>query len=312
MMILSPGKTASSGPLAGLRVGIAGAVPERQYWKEVWDLDRLILTFVAQLAALVVRFGGRVVHGSQPLLTPVVAEQTRRQARQETGALTLFASQLFGALPAVTERAARLAEAEVVLTRPVGKGDSGDRETRNRSLTAMRLAMTEEIDVLVAVGGKLHLDTGFNPGVLEELAQARWRNVPCFIVGAFGGVAGQLELPVIEELSAGNLLEASTLSVAMAMWSSSMDEHVGKLLAHFARHKEQFIRKGQAESRSTSIASSIRPEAFPVSGFKTPMKVVTVDAAVVEGWSARFSELLGAIQGKDADLVLKLLSTQNH
>jgi hypothetical protein len=223
-------------PLAGLRVGISGAVPERQYWGEVRDLDRLILSFVSQLSTLVTKYGGQVVHGSQPLLTPVIAEATRDKAQGTTAALTLVASRLWGEPPEVTFRAARTAGAAVLLTPKVGEGDAGDPATRNDSLTAMRIVLAQEIDVLVAVGGKLHATTGFNPGVLEELTQARWHGVPCFIFAALGGFAGKLERQMIEEFSAGNMMENP---VEMAMWSDTIDEYVGQLLLHLAKQRHE-------------------------------------------------------------------------
>src|SRR5258708_35083241 len=100
-------------PLDGLRICISGAVPERQYWGEIPDLDRLILTFVSEFSAFVVRYGGQLVHGSQPVLTPVVAEQARRQVREgtrDTVPLKLFASQLFGQVPELTCRAPPLTQ----------------------------------------------------------------------------------------------------------------------------------------------------------------------------------------------------------
>jgi hypothetical protein len=305
-------RTASTLPLEGLRVGISGAVPERQYWGSVTDLDRLILTFVAQLSALVIRYGGGVVHGSQPLLAPVVAEQARRQSQEGTTSLKLFASQLFGDLPDVVRRAAAVAHAEVVLTRQVGKGDFRDRETRNNSLTAMRLAMTQEVDVLVAIGGKLHVGTGFNPGVLEELADARWHGAPCFIVGAFGGAAGQLDQPILEELSAGNLLNADTVPMAdMATWTDTMDEYVGKLLAHLARNREHFRKRRQIQYIPSAFQISIQADDTAEKASGPPARVLSVDPAVVGTWSSRFASLKSAIEQKDIDQARKLLTSMD-
>src|SRR5258708_38808057 len=111
MIRLPTKKTASTMPLEGLRVGISGAVPERQYWGKVPDLDRLILTFVAQLSALVIRYGGEGVHGSHPLLAPVVAEQGRPQSQESIRCLKVFAAQLFGDIPEGTRSAADMAHA---------------------------------------------------------------------------------------------------------------------------------------------------------------------------------------------------------
>jgi hypothetical protein len=150
--------------------------------------------------------------------------------------------------------------------------------------------MTQEVDVVVAVGGKLHVETGFNQGVLEELAQARWHNVPCFVVGAFGGAAGQLDNALIDELNAGNLMDDKS-SMEMATLSYGMDEYVGKLIGHMARHRDdlrgrlrgvaafQFSRKSMLEAHAANI--------------------VSVDPEVVGAWSARFGELMKHVEGKD-------------
>jgi hypothetical protein len=232
------------------------------------------------------------VHGSQPLLTPVVAEQAQQQYQQGVQPLKLFASQLFGEIPEVARRAARLAAAPVVLTPKIGSGDLNDRETRNKSLTAMRLAMTQDIDVLVAVGGKLHHETGFNPGVLEELAHARWRRIPCFVVGAYGGAVGQLEEEVLNEISDHNQLGPEFIR-DLARWESNMDEHVGTLLAHLARQNQRFR---QAE-RSPAPAA-----AFTLS---------SVSEDVVREYSSRFAELLHAIQTSNTVRARELLDMTN-
>jgi hypothetical protein len=263
----------------------------------------------------VVRYGGQIVHGSQPVLTPVVAEQARRQVRESSEGivpLKLFASQLFGKVPEVTLHAARMAQADVVLISQIGEGSTRDPDTFNKSLTAMRLAMMQQVDIVVAIGGKLHVETGFNPGVLEELAQARWHGVPCFVVGAFGGATGQLDLPVVEELSAGNFLESTPFAAEMATWSDSMDEYVGRLLAHFARYKDEFIKRRRIEHGISIVASSILDEDVADARFGSAIKVVSVDPAVAGEWSKRFFGLKRAVDDKDMRQVRRLLSTQGR
>jgi hypothetical protein len=290
-------------PLEGMTVGISGAVPERKFWGQVPDLDRLILTFVAQLSALVIRYGGVVVHGSQPVLTPVVAEQARRQAREGTTPLKLFASQLYGEIPDVTLRAARSVRAEVIVTSKIGNGDARDPETRNQSLTAMRLAMTQQADVVVAVGGKLHVDTGFNPGVLEELMQARWSGARCFVIGAFGGVAGQLERPVIEELCAGNFLEVSELTVMqMANWDEAMDEYVGKLLGHLARNAQEFRKPERFHYNPATFRPIHRSDTA---------SLLSVEPGMVKAWSNRFARLLHALETRDTSQACEILRSDS-
>src|SRR5258706_8703957 len=94
---LVPASEAPFRPLRGLRVGISGAVPERESWGGVADLDQLILHFISQLSALVLMYGGEVVHGSHPSFTPVLAAQAKDFGSRTSKSLTLVYSELFGA-----------------------------------------------------------------------------------------------------------------------------------------------------------------------------------------------------------------------
>jgi hypothetical protein len=293
-------------PLTGLRVGISGAVPEREHWGNVRDLDRLILSFVSQLSMLVIKYGGQVVHASQPLLAPVVAEAARRRGDRENTSLLLVGSRLWGERPEVTFRAARIAHAKVLLTPKVGAGDPGDPDTRNDSLTAMRIVVSREIDVLIAVGGNLYSKRGFNPRVLEELTQARWHEVPCFVVGGLAGVAGGLEREVIEAFSAGTLMDSARNP--LAAWSENMDEHVGQILLHLAEHRETFLKPQNASfsgiGQKTRLHEPILFDdeqarevgALPETG---AAKVVNVDPGLIRASTRRFAEFRSILDKGD-------------
>jgi hypothetical protein len=294
-------------PLSGFRVGISGAVPERELWGSAVDLDRQILVFVSRLAGFVMEYGGTIVHGSHPALTPAIAEQAWDE-RQDRGAdgpnpLTLVGSQLFGNVPEITERAARRAGADVILTPQLGPGDATDARTRNASLTGMRMVMAGQVDVQVAIGGKLHRDTGFNPGVLEELAIMRWNGVRCFVVASFGGIAGELEATTLHHFSDGNLLAEDEVA-QMATWSRSEGEYVGSLLAHFARHRDAFVAHSDA-----SPARRIRFRPGPQLPGLMPTRVAEIDPMLVEATGKGFAELKTAISKGDNGRVSELLST---
>ncbi|MEN3369685.1 MAG: hypothetical protein V7609_1828 [Verrucomicrobiota bacterium] len=53
----------------------------------------------------------------------------------------------------------------------------------------MRYTLIQQMNVMVAVGGKLHAADGKVPGVVEEMDLARQRGLPCFLVGGLGGMA---------------------------------------------------------------------------------------------------------------------------
>jgi hypothetical protein len=303
-------------PLEGLRVGLSGAVPERANWGKAVDLDRQILRFVSQFSSLVMAYGGEIVHGSQPSFAPVVAEAARRNGSQAVGdrafcPLTLIVSRLWGKKPEVAVRAAEIAKAPILLTPKIGEGDAADPATRNDSLTAMRLVLGDRVDVMVAIGGKLHRDTGFNPGVLEELAQAKWHDACCFIV-ASEGMTGNLDPELLHALSEGNLIdtpENQDATLEMATWNENIDEYVGKLLVHLAKHRETFLkrRKGVDSSRE-GVGESDSGQGQP--SYPPVMREVEVDAERVRQSSSKFKGLLDAINRKDLKAAGNILTSE--
>ncbi len=177
--------------LEGFEVGLSGAVPDRQEWTEP-AMDRGILEFIALITSLVVKYGGRIIHGAHPTFTPVIL----RHAQQHSGSrerppVTLVMSELFSKHYSRAELSLLERNAELVITPQVGHGDATDIETRNRSLQRMRVTLIDRMNVMVAVGGKLHATDRVIPGVAEELDLARRRGIACFLVGGLGGMAAE-------------------------------------------------------------------------------------------------------------------------
>src|SRR5260370_40767621 len=76
-------------------VGLSGAVPDRKDWSEP-AMDRGILEFVALLSGIVIKYGGRIVHGCHPTFTPVILRQARQQgAKRFRKPVTLIMSDLW-------------------------------------------------------------------------------------------------------------------------------------------------------------------------------------------------------------------------
>ena len=246
-----PSRIAREDLLGGLRVQISGAVPEEEHWTQP-HLNEKILAFVQRLSELVVLYGGRIVHGNNPGLTPAIVGCVQMTVRsgpggvgvrlKHTPAITLVASALW---PLSWEFPLSPDLFSVIQTPVVGDGDAKDAKTRNASLTALRLVISQEVDVVVAVGGKLHGRTGFNPGVLEELCLARWRNIPCFVIACF---AGGLDTEIIRQFSAGNGLDAGDGASRekdsemrrMASWDEDIPSMAGDLIAHLVAHRDEF------------------------------------------------------------------------
>ena len=279
-------------PLRGLRVGISGAVPERELWGKVPDLDRVILGFVSRLSGLVLKYGGEIVHGSHPSFTPAIAVQAEGfRARHARPRLTLVASALWGRPPEVAARVAR--HANVIVTPRMGHGGD-ETAARNQSLTALRLAMVREADVLIAVGGKFHLDTQYPSGVLEELVLARWRGVPCFIVASYGGAAATIEAPLVREFSTDNLMDKDT-SASIAAQDHGVDDYAGRLVDHLVKHQE-VLRQAR---------SNWPPINFRTATFATLM--AQVDPELVQQSANRFGLVLDAMKRIDARGLHELL-----
>ncbi|MBX3738950.1 MAG: hypothetical protein KF715_19815 [Candidatus Didemnitutus sp.] len=176
-------------PLHGISLGFSGAVPERKYWTTATQ-DRDILEFVSVLSGLVLKYGGKIVHGAHPTFTPVVLRQAELQGRAGGApGVTIVMSELWAKHQSAFERERFQRESRFLLVPQVGAGEATDPEVRNASLTALRHVLVTEMNMLVAVGGMRHLGSGFAPGVAEEIDLARRRGLACFIVGGFGGEA---------------------------------------------------------------------------------------------------------------------------
>lgn len=75
-----------------------------------------------------------------------------------------------------------------------------------RSLTAMREVMQRQIQARVLMGGKVAGYSGRMPGLLEEFVLAAEAQIPIYIVGGFGGCAGEM-VEILEGKPATKLTE---------------------------------------------------------------------------------------------------------
>jgi hypothetical protein len=173
-------------------IGLSGAIPNRNDWSEP-AMDRGILEFVALFSGIVIKYGGRIVHGCHPTFTPVIL----RQARQQAGGrlrkpVTLIMSELWAQDLSSEDIESMTDVAEFVITKKSGDKGPEDAETRNRSLSAMRRVLIDSQNVIVAVGGLMHSGDGIVPGVAEEIALAEQKGIPRFLIGGLGGLTKKL------------------------------------------------------------------------------------------------------------------------
>jgi SLOG cluster2 len=298
--------------LGGLRVQISGSVP-RETESTQPHLNEEILAFVQRLSQLVVLYGGRIVHGNHPGLTPAIVGIVKNTLQSAPGdvrdrvkhapAVTLVASALWP-LPREYHLAADLLR--VIQTPAVGGGDARDPQTRNASLTALRLTLSHEADVVIAVGGKIHSETGFNPGVIEELCLARWKNNPCFIIAALGGLVGELDSQFVRAFSAGNKLDEPSPAepetggeiTRLASRDRDIPAMAGELVAHLVAHRDEFLRRADDRAGWPGIGIVDEPELDDT----TAIQRADVPLDLVDQVARRLREVLDVMAAKPPDL----------
>lgn len=213
-------------------VGLSGAVPSRDDWSEP-AMDRGILEFVSLFSGIVIKYGGRIIHGCHPTFTPVILRQARLQVGERSRRpVTLIMSELWAASLRERDIQAMTDVAEFVVTTKVGDGDVADIDTRNQSLSAMRRVLIDSQNVIVAVGGMMHSGDGIVPGVAEEIALAEKKGIPRFLVGGLGGFTQKLT----EALSPAKLSNSLSDQENITLFSTNdVASCVNVLFEHFAR-----------------------------------------------------------------------------
>ena len=177
-------RTLGSTPLAGARIWLSGAVPERT---EVNETQRdAIIDFVRRFSRRVFQRGGHILHGSHPSFTPILLEQA--QLHQAEGgrkdSLILGVSRLWSKNPAdapVNE----WRKTALVYETPEATGECA----LDDSLKLLRKWMAARCDAIVVVGGKWWRTVIGQAGVPLELGLAIERGLPCFLLGGLGGAA---------------------------------------------------------------------------------------------------------------------------
>jgi hypothetical protein len=215
-------------------IGLSGAVPDRRDWSEP-AMDRGILEFVALFSGIVLKYGGRVVHGSHPTFTPIILRQARLHASNRLRKpVTLVMSELWAKDLIDRDIAALTDVAELIITRKLGTGDETDSTTRNQSLTAMRRVLINAQNVMVAVGGKMHSMDGIVAGVGEEMNLAEGKGIPRFLVAGLGGFARKLA----KELTPFSLQNSLSRKENVTLFrTSDVAASVNLLFEHLAHSK---------------------------------------------------------------------------
>ena len=178
--------------LAKYDIGLSGAIPGREHWSEP-AMDRAILEFIALFSGIVFKYGGRIIHGCHPTFTSIILRQARLHAptKNSRKPVTLIMSELWAKNLPSDYREGIADVAEFFVTKQIGEGGPEVPETRNHSLTEMRQLLVKSQSVMVAVGGKMHKQDGFIPGVQEEMDLAAKKGIPRFLIAGMGGFAAE-------------------------------------------------------------------------------------------------------------------------
>ncbi len=199
---------ATSLPLSGIRVHLAGSLPPG----DDGGPESLTAQFVRQFASAVLWKGGTLVHGSHPsFIAPLRAAaqdfiaERGPEARQ---ALTLVRAQRY-ATPDwewQIEEHRTFAAVEIISNKPgTGPGEMDQ-------LVEMRDWMAERCEVVVALGGNKQETDEETSGVLVELQAALKRGRAGFVLGGFGGNARDIaeeHLHLMRRLHNGLNLQAN-------------------------------------------------------------------------------------------------------
>lgn len=82
---------------------------------------------------------------------------------------------------------------KVIKFKSIGeKCELSDTNIITKNLTKMRKRLTKDMDIKIAVGGKVTGFSGFYIGVLEEIYLAIESDTPTYLIGGFGGVTKKI------------------------------------------------------------------------------------------------------------------------
>ncbi len=166
-------------PLRGVRIHLAGSVPE----SATADEGVSIKNFVQKFTSALLREGGTLIHGSHPAFQEPLkaAAQLFVGADGACDALTFVRAHKFTTTPEQLAEVAAQRKYSVVHVIPATQGNQLE------SLVPMREWMADRSDVVVAVGGKWYDTNKARAGVPGELEESLRRGKPGFTVAGFGG-----------------------------------------------------------------------------------------------------------------------------
>ena len=234
-------------------IGLSGAIPNRADWSEP-AMDRGILEFVSLFSGIIIKYGGRIIHGCHPTFTPVILRQARLQgAGRARRPVTLVMSELWAKDLREEDILAMTDIAEFIVTKKIGDGGPEVAETRNYSLTAMRQVLIAAQNITVALGGMMHNGDGIVAGVAEELDLSERKGLPRFLVGGLGGLSKVLAESIAPSRLNNFLSEQANLTLYR---TDNVAACVNVLFEHFAA-SQQLARAANQEIMWNPVRGAI-------------------------------------------------------
>jgi hypothetical protein len=180
--------------VAGLRVGLSGAVPSRAASGDSssWNAHDIMVT-VTRLTQRVIAGGGVLLHGAHPTFVPLIqasARSTQRPVGAPERQIELFVVVPFLSDAQFDEFFVQRQHDDYAVVHAFGERDGDSAQELER----MRKELIASCDVLVCVGGELHVTGERRPGVLVEVEKARELGVPVLVADAAGGAAREFAL----------------------------------------------------------------------------------------------------------------------
>ena len=171
-------------PLAGARIWLSGCLPEGV--DAMSEVGQKILEFVGDFADRVFDLGGTIFHGAHPDFTPVLLNRLRMRygdVNDKRYCLELCVAEYFSKQPNLVPIDEWKKECQVYTIR--GTEENSDLAD---SLLELRGWMNKHASAIVVIGGK----SSPKSGVEIELKLAINRGIAAFVVGGFGGAAGDI------------------------------------------------------------------------------------------------------------------------
>lgn len=158
---------------------ISGAFPDCEP-----DYQQYLTDAIYSLAKSIFQSKGKVIFGAHPTFQHLIFDMGKMYRPDDYQAATRLYVSKFFVTDAVIEELRK--NATVIATDTVANA-------RNESLTLMRKQMIADDSAiaLVCLGGKTKLG-GHQPGVDEEIALAKSRGLPVFIIGSVGGRSAEI------------------------------------------------------------------------------------------------------------------------